>query len=116
MALSRHKTVRQALQAVESSPDWPNDDVQARFDMPVWEMVARNLFDIANRPNPDSVAATNRALRAQKIIMNRLTGTRRMGTNPAVRNQRQVKILDMSLIPQPQSDPVDIPKIDEEQS
>uniref|UniRef100_A0AAU8EGM6 Terminase small subunit n=1 Tax=Microbacterium phage RicoCaldo TaxID=3230836 RepID=A0AAU8EGM6_9CAUD len=98
MALSRHKTVRQALQAVEDSPDWPNDSFEARIEMPVHEMVARNLFDIANHPDPKNQASVNRSLRAQKIILDRLTGTRRMGTHPAVRNQKRVRILDMTQV------------------
>lgn len=97
MALYRHKTVRQALRAVEASPDWPDDDIQARFNMPVWEMVARNLFDIANHPDPKNQASMNRALRAQKIILDRLTGTRRQGTNPAVRNQSKVQMVDLTV-------------------
>lgn len=118
MPLSRHKTVRQALQAVEDSPDWPNDNIQARFEMPVHEMVARNLFDIANHPDPKNQASVNRSLRAQKIILDRLTGTRRMGTRPAVRNQKQVKIIDMTQVQVlgDGSEPVDIPDIDGEGS
>jgi len=107
MPLARHKTVRQALLAVEDSPDWPNDSMQARFEMPVHEMVARNLFDIANHPDVKNQASMNRSLRAQKIILDRLTGTRRMGTHPAVRNQKQVKIVDLtagSLPPVPDID------------
>ncbi|WZB39494.1 hypothetical protein SEA_ALOEVERA_56 [Microbacterium phage AloeVera] len=96
MPLARHKTVRQALQAVEHSPGWPNDSFESRMNMPVHEMVARNLFDIANNGDPSNQASMTRALRAARIILDRLTGTRRMGTHPAVRNQKQVKIIDMT--------------------
>ena len=96
MPLKKHKTVRQALQAVEAKPEWPSDRVQDRFDMPVWEMVARNLFDIANR-RPQNRTEMLQATRAQKIILDRLTGTRRMGTHPAVRNRKQVQIVDLTV-------------------
>ena len=98
MVLSKHKTVRQALHAVENSPDWPDDSVRARMDMPVHEMIARNLFDIANHPDPKNGASMARALRAQKIILDRLTGTRRTGTHPAVRNQKQVQMVDLTRV------------------
>ncbi|QNN98101.1 hypothetical protein SEA_FEDE_53 [Microbacterium phage Fede] len=114
MALAKHKTVRQALQAIENAPDWPDENIQARFDMPVHEMVARNLFDIATHPDPKNAASVSRSLRAQKIILDRLTGTRRMGTRPAVRNSKKVTILDMT-VPEPiQGPPVDLPDIDDE--
>ena len=96
MPLDRHKTVAQALRAVERNPDWPDERIQSRLDMPVSEMIARNLFDIALHPDASNKASMQRCLRAQRIIMDRLTGTRQMGTHPAVRNQKKVQILDMT--------------------
>ena len=97
MPLYRHKTIAQALRAVEDSPDWPDDDIRKRMEMPVWEMVARVLFDYANHPDLKNRASLAKSLRAQKIILDRLTGTRRQGTNPAVRNKRKVRILDLTI-------------------
>jgi len=90
--LSKHKTVRQALQYVDDNPEWPDT---SRLDMPVWEMVARNLFEHANNPDKSRMAM-NRATRAQKMILDRLTGTRRTGTNPAVRNAQGVHLVDLT--------------------
>lgn len=97
MVLQKHKTVRQALEYIEAHPDWPHDGLIDRLDMPIWEMVARNLYDIAMRPDTQVVGALARATRAQKILLDRLTGTRRMGTHPAVRNSKQLKIKDLTV-------------------
>lgn len=96
-ALSRHKTVRQALQYVEDNPEWPAQ----RLDMPVWEFVARNLFEIANNPDTRVVGSLGRATRAQRIILDRLTGTRRIGTHPAVRSNKQILFTDLTAGIQP---------------
>ena len=96
MPLDRHKTVRQALLFVERKPDWPTERNEDRLDMPVWELVARNLFDIANSPNVKVRGSVANATRAQKIILDRLTGTRRMGTNPAVRTDKQIQLRDLT--------------------
>lgn len=98
--LDRHKTIRQALLHVEANPEWPDTP---RIDMEVWEMVARNLFDIANNPDTRVVGSMNRSTRAQRIILDRLTGTRRAGTHPAVKSESTVKFVDLTLgvIPPP---------------
>lgn len=96
MPLYRHKTIRQALRYVERYPEWPEES-QDRLDMPIWEMVARNLFDIANNPDRRVVGSVGRSTRAQKILLDRLTGTRRMGTNPAVRNANTLKLVDLTV-------------------
>ena len=93
MPLDRHKTVRQSLSYVDRHPDWPET---ARLDMPVWELVARNLFDIANHPDRKVRGSVARATRAQKIILERLSGTRRMGTNPAVRGKKGLTLIDLT--------------------
>jgi len=89
----RKKTIRQALQYVDDYPEWPDT---ARLDMPVWEFVARNLFEIANNPDTRVVGSLNKATRAQKIILDRLTGTRRSGTHPAVRNENALVFTDLT--------------------
>jgi hypothetical protein len=97
MPLDRHKTVRQALQYVDRHPEWPDENLIARIDMPIWELVARNLFDKANHPDITKRGSLAEATRAQKIILNRLSGTRRMGTNPAVRKQNQITLTDLTI-------------------
>ena len=86
-------TVREALQYVDRHPEWPTTP---RLDMPVWELVARNLFDIANNPDSRVVGSINKSTRAQRIILDRLTGTRRVGTHPAVRNSKQIDFVDLT--------------------
>ncbi|QKY80411.1 hypothetical protein SEA_PABST_53 [Microbacterium phage Pabst] len=103
MVLNRHKTVRQALSYVDRYPEWPAID---RIDMPIWELVARNLFDIANHPNVRVRGSVAKATRAQRIILDRLTGTRRQGTNPAVQNTKRVQLLDLTVsLPTPTEGP-----------
>ena len=94
MPLDKHKTIREALQYVDRHPEWP---AGARTDMKVWEFVARNLFDIANNPDTRVVGSVNKATRAQKIILDRLTGTRRAGTHPAVRQENKIDFVDLTI-------------------
>ena len=44
----KNVTIRQALQHVADFPQPLDDEV---LQMPVYELVARSLFDIANRPD-----------------------------------------------------------------
>jgi hypothetical protein len=91
--LDRHKTIKEALEYVAANPDAPD---KAPLDMEIWEIVARNLFLIANKPDPRIMGSMARATRAQKIIMNRTTGTRRTGTHPAVRSEEKVVFTDLT--------------------
>jgi hypothetical protein len=91
--MGNKKTIRQALQYVDDNPEWP---ATPRLDMPVWELVARNLFDIANNPDSRVVGSINKSTRAQRIILDRLTGTRRVGTHPAVRNSSKIDFVDLT--------------------
>lgn len=91
--LSKHKTVREALQYVA---DHPEIRVSAPIDMPVWEMISRILFDIANSPDPKKRGSMSRATKAQKMITDRLVGTRRPGTHPSRAKKQQVTFVDMT--------------------
>ena len=106
MPLDRHKTVRQALMYVTRHPEWPDVSQIERVDMEIWELVARQLYDIANYPKPKVRGSVALAIRAQKIILNRLTGTRRQGTHPAVRRANQVTLTDLTIpsLEQPEKD------------
>lgn len=90
--LARHKTVKEALAYVAKHPDMTTDPI----DTPVWELVARILFDIANNPNPRIRGSLTRATKAQKIIADRLVGTRRAGTHPAQVREQQLMFVDLT--------------------
>lgn len=87
------RSIKQALEYVPKHPDWSGGD---RNQSPVWENVARALFDHANNPDSRVAGAVNRAIRAQKIILNRTTGTRRAGTHPAQRANVQLNMVDLT--------------------
>ena len=87
-------TVRQALQAVA---DHPEPDTDVLLDVRVHELIARTLFDIANSPNPKVRGSVARATRAQKIILNRLVGTRRPGSHPAARSGGDLEMVDLTI-------------------
>lgn len=91
--LAKHRTIRQALKYVADHPEWPTTP---RTEMPIWELVARNLFQISNHPDTRIIGSINKSTKAQAIILNRTTGTRRAGTHPAVRNASQVNLKDLT--------------------
>lgn len=86
------KTIREALQYVARHPE----PEVAPVDMPVWEHVARALYEIANNPNPKQRGAMARATRAQSIILDRTVGKRRAGTSPARRADTRITFLDLT--------------------
>ena len=93
MSGNRWRTIKEALEYVPKHEDWSGG---TRVDSPVWESVARTLFDTANNPDARVVGAVNRSIRAQKIILNRTTGLRRAGTHPAQRAQVQLNMVDLT--------------------
>lgn len=97
--LAKHKSAKQALEYVDRHPDWPLDDEGNRvapLELACWELIARNLFVHANEPDTSVVGSVNRALRAQQVILNRTTGTRRTGTAPAVARDSGVTLVDLT--------------------
>ena len=87
-----HKTIREALQYI---PKHPEPEVEP-LDMPVWEHVARALYEIANNPDPKVRGAMARATRAQTIIFDRTGGRRRAGTAPIRRTQTGISFVDLT--------------------
>ena len=85
-------TVRQALQHVADYPHPLDDEV---IQTPVWELVARNLYDLANRPDAAVRGSMARANRARRIILNRMVGKRRAGSRPAVHTEVEVEFIDL---------------------
>ena len=86
-------TIRQALQQVADYPNLVDDDLT---QMPVYEMVSRALYDIANRPDANVRGSMARANKARKMIMDRLVGKRRAGSHPATREVVQVEFYDLT--------------------
>lgn len=88
-----HKTIREALEYVTRHPVPVADPI----DMPVWEHIARALFDLANNPNPKVRGGMARATRAQSMILDRMVGQRRAGTKPVSGAAQQVTFVDLTV-------------------
>ena len=75
----KNKPIPEALQYVADNPNPRRDPI----DSPVWELVCRALYELANSPDPKVRGSMGRATAAQRIILDRLVGRRRPGSNPA---------------------------------
>lgn len=89
----RNVSVEGALKRVTENPE-PGTDVT--LDIPAHELIARTLFDIAASPDARVPGSLNRSTRAQKLILNRLVGTRRPGTHPVARGYETLTYIDMT--------------------
>lgn len=87
-------SVRQSLDFVATHPE-PATDVL--LELPVWELVARSLFEIANTPDQKVRGSMVRATRAQKMILDRMVGLRRAGSHPAATGDTQVEFVDLTV-------------------
>lgn len=85
----KSKTVQEALQFASRHPQ----PTTAPIDMPVWELVARQLFDKAYAVG-GTKQVQKEANQAQKMIFDRLVGKRRTGTHPAAPSTDSVEIAD----------------------
>lgn len=92
--LKRTKTIAEALQYVA---DHPRPSTDAPLDMPVWELLAQQLFWIANNPDAKVRGSMGRATQAQKMILDRMVGRRRPGTHPAQANAEGVTFADLTV-------------------
>lgn len=86
-------TIRQALQNVADNPVIQTDEL---IQVPVHELVCRNLFEIANHPDAAERGAMNRANKARKMILDRLVGKRRAGSHPATRTEVRLEFIDLT--------------------
>lgn len=86
-------TIRQALQAVADNPEMRDDEL---IQVPVHELVCRNLFEIANRPDASQRGSMARANKARKMILDRLVGKRRAGSHPATRVEVSIDFVDLT--------------------
>ena len=85
-------TVRDALKRVADGKSSGKDMI----DKPAYELIAENLYVVANTPDPRVRGSMRRATAAQKIILDRLVGTRRPGTNPAAQKDVQINFRDLT--------------------
>ena len=92
----KHKSVKEALEYVARHPTPPAIPPLA---MPIWELVARQLFEAAGHigGNKNQMKVTNAA---SKIILDRVVGRRKTGTHPAVAQKQQVTIADFTKKPE----------------
>ena len=86
-------TIRQALQQVADYPVMVDDDL---LQKPVYELVARSLYDIANRPDQNIRGSMARANKARKLLLDRLVGRRRAGSHPATREVVGIDFVDLT--------------------
>lgn len=89
----KNVTIRQALQHVADYPQPIDDEV---VQAPVYELVSRALFDIANRPDASVRGSMTRANKARRMILLRLVGKRRAGSHPATREVTQLDFVDLT--------------------
>lgn len=86
-------TIRDALQDVADHPHIETDEL---IQLPVHELVCRNLFEIANHPEASVRGSSARANKARKMILDRLVGRRRAGSHPATRNTVSLDFIDLT--------------------
>jgi hypothetical protein len=89
----RNKTVQEALQYVADHPTQSRD---ATIEVPVWELISRQLIHIANSPDKRVRGSMARATRAQKMLLDRLVGRRRPGTHPAQTHNEGIEFADLT--------------------
>jgi hypothetical protein len=88
-----HTTIQQALQHVADHPRMATD---VTIDVPVHELVARALFEIANSPDEGVRGSMTKATKAQRLILDRMVGTRRPGSHPAARKNDSIDFVDLT--------------------
>jgi hypothetical protein len=88
----KHKSVREALDYVARHPA----PELAPVEMPVWELICRQLFETAHQVGGSAVQM-RRTSTAHKIIFDRLAGKRKPGTHPAqAKQKRELKMVDLT--------------------
>ena len=87
-------TIKDALQRVADHPIMPEDTDLTQ--VPVHELIARNLFEIANKGNVRERGSLTRANKARKMILDRLVGKRKPGSHPATRTPVEIDFVDLT--------------------
>lgn len=90
-------TIRDALQKVADNPVLMEDEL---IQVPAYELVARALFEIANKPDASVRGSMPKANKARKMILDRLVGRRRAGSHPATRNPTEIEFIDLTVTPE----------------
>lgn len=85
--------IRAALQHVADNPQLATDEL---IQVPVWELIAHSLYDIANNPDEKVRGSFGRANKARQMILNRLVGRRKPGTHPAAQGTVEVEFVDLT--------------------
>lgn len=93
MVAKRNRTIQEALQYVADHPE-PSSDVA--LEIPVHELICRQLFEVAMSPDAKVRGSLGRATRAQKLIMDRLVGRRRPGSHPAQMQGNDLEFDDLT--------------------
>lgn len=88
----KHKEIYDALMFVAENPV----STAAPIEMPVWELVGRKLFEIANSPDSRVRGSMVRATKAQRILLDRMVGRRRPGTHPAQLRGDEIDFVDLT--------------------
>jgi hypothetical protein len=86
-------SVQGALQYVADHPALTTDEL---IQVPVWELVAHSLFEVANAPDSSVRGANARANKARKMIFDRHVGKRTPGTAPAARGTETLEMVDLT--------------------
>ena len=87
-------TIKQALQHVADNPELNTDKL---IDLKVHELVARNLFEIANNPQLSTRESLSSANHARELIFSRLIGRRHPGTHPSRgAEDREITFVDLT--------------------
>jgi hypothetical protein len=86
-------TIRDALQHVADHPTITTDEL---IQLPAWELIGRNLYEIANHPEASVRGSMARANKARKMILDRLVGKRRAGSHPATRTAVSLDFIDLT--------------------
>jgi len=86
-------SIRKAIQHVVDNPEMKTDVL---LDVPVHELVARSLFEIANGVRVDDKGSLARANIARNMIFTRLVGRRRAGSHPATDRKVEMKFVDLA--------------------
>lgn len=89
----RKLTVQEALQYVADYPVPVDDEV---ITMHTGELIARTLYDIANKPDANVRGSLGRANRARRLLMNYLAGRRRAGTAPHTKKVDTLHMHDLT--------------------
>jgi hypothetical protein len=92
--LKRHKSIAVALQYVADHAVRSTDEP---IVAPVYELVSRALFHVANSPDASVRGSFAKANRAQKLILNRMVGRRRPGTHPAQTQSEEIEFIDLTV-------------------